>query len=74
MNFCMMDFSVNLKPKTAMNIFIMLIISLRDKILFQWKWLLKIPCSPLFFFGKPLYDHTNRGILKIYHRIISIKM
>lgn len=57
MNFCMMGFSVNLK--TVMNTFIMLIISLRDKIFFQWKWLLKIPCSPVFF-GKLLYDHFTQ--------------
>lgn len=52
--------------------------SLENKSFFQEKWLLKVPCNSFFFsfFWKIIVwsFHASWGILKSYHRIVSIKI
>lgn len=51
---------------------------LENKSFFQEKWLLKVPCNSFFFsfFWKIIVwsFHASWGILKSYHRIVSIKI
>lgn len=58
--------------------FIAPIMSLENKSFFQGKWLLKVPCNSFFFsfFWKIIVwsFHASWGILKSYHRIVSIKI
>lgn len=60
------------------DVFLLRPLCLENKSFFQGKWLLKVPCNSFFFsfFWKIIVwsFHASWGILKSYHRIVSIKI